>query len=514
MSSLDYRAKAAYQRGIKWLIIATLLTGASFAGANLYYQLQNSSEQAIAAGLQKVELGNVENKINEGGTVELGGQRTIKSPDESAVAEVFVKIGDRIVAGQSVIRLRFTEGENLLQKKQLEIQKQELVIERDRQKVEEAQAELKQAELQYQYDLELYQQTVKSQEITQQIDIQQAQARVERQKQKVIEAQEELAALEAELNKSNLLLERGFIAEREVDEKKSRIREQQVSIRDNELALKDAISELNKKQNQLIDIKDKPSKTNRIEAQYKLKEAQSQLQQNLSQLNLLKVEYQEQALKLQDNLVTASLDGIVLNIHVKPGDGVKLGDDLITLGDPSQELVQLQLSTLNAREVKPNQAARITIIGPNSQAFEGRVKQIDLQAKTANNSNNESSSSSGQATVPATVQLNEPTGVLIPGSPVSVEIILEEQKNVIVLNTELIQSPEDSPFVWKLDSNHQAQKQPVTIGLKGLTQVEIKSGLKAGDTIIIPPPDRSIQPGTPIIDEEAENNSDSPESKN
>lgn len=83
-----------------------------------------------------------------------------------------------------------------------------------------------------------------------------------------------------------------------------------------------------------------------------------------------------------------------------------------------------------------------------------------------------------------------------------------------MLNTELIQSPEDSPFVWKLDSNHQAQKQPVTIGLKGLTQVEIKSGLKAGDTIIIPPPDRSIQPGTPIIEEEAENNSDSPESKN
>jgi len=514
VSTVDYRAKAAYQRGIKWLIVATLFTGASFAAANLYYKLQNPSEEAIAAGLQKVELGNVENKINEGGTVELGGQRTIKSPSESAVAQVLVKAGDRIVAGQPLIRLRFTEGENLLQKKQLEIQKQELLIERDRQKVEEAQDQLKQAELEYQYDLEKYQQEVKSQKITQQIEIQQAQARVEREQQKVMEAQQELAASEAELNKSNLLLERGFIAEQEVDGQKAEIRRQQANIRDNELALKDAIAELNRKHNQLIDIENKPSKTHIIEAQSNLKDAQSQLQQNLSNLNLLKVEYQEQTLKLQDNLVISPLDGIVLNIHVKPGDGVKLGDDLITLGDPSQELVQLQLSTLNASQIKPNQVARITMIGPNSQPFEGRVKQIDLQAKTANDSNNQSSNSSGQAMVPATVQLAQPTGVLIPGSPVSVEIILEEETNVIVLNTELIQSPEDSPFVWKLDSNHQAQKQSVTLGIKGLTQVEIKSGLKVGDTLVIPPPDSSIQPGTPIIEEEAENNSDSLESKN
>lgn len=513
MSSLDYRAKAAYQRGIKWLIVATLFAGGSFATANLYYKLQNSSEQAIAAGLQKVELGKVENKINEGGTVELGGQRTIKSPDESAVAEVFVKTGDRIIAGQPLIRLRFTEGENLLQKQQLQIQKQELVIERDRQKVEESKTQLKSAELQYQYDLEQYQQEVKSQEITQQIDIQKAQARVERQKQKVIEAQQDLEASEVELNKLNLLLERGFIAEGEVDQKKADIRNQQAQLRDTQLELKDSISELNKIKNDLIKIENKPSKNDIIEAQSHLKEAQSGLQQNLSQLNLLKVEYREQTLKLQDNLVTSPLDGIVLNINVKPGDGVKLGDDLMTLGDPSQELVQLQLSTLNASEVKPNQVARITMIGPNSQPFEGRVKQINLQAITANDSNNQSNSSSGQATVPATVQLNEPTGVLIPGSPVSVEIILEEQKNVIVLNTELIQSPEDSPFVWKLDANHQAQKQPVTIGLKGLTQVEIKSGLKVGDTLIIPPPDSSIQPGTPIIKEEEEKNSDSQKSQ-
>ncbi|CAD5966262.1 Putative HlyD family secretion protein [Planktothrix tepida] len=503
MSSLDYQAKAAYQRGIKWLIVATLFTGASFGAASLYYKLQNRSEEPITAGLQKVELGTVDNKINEGGTVELGGQRTIKSPQESAVDQVFVKVGDRIVSGQPLIRLRFIEGETALAKKQLEIQKHELLIERDRQKVEEAKTKLKIAQLDYKNDVEQQQQEIQSKEITQKIKIQQSQAEVARQKQKVTEAQEDLAAAEADLNKSNILLERGFIAEKEVDAQKADIRAKQAALRDAELNLKNSISKLNTEQTEFIPIQN--TINNRIlDAKIELQQSQSDLQQSLSQLNLLKVEYQEQALKLQNNIVTSPLDGMVLNIQVKPGDGVNLRDDLITLGDPRQELVQLQLSTLNASQVKPNQMARITIIGPNSKPFQGRVKQVNLQATAPENSNNQSSSSSGQATVPATVQLDQPTGVLIPGSPVSVEIILEERKNVIVLNTELIQSLDDSPFVWKLDANNHAQKQPVTLGLKGLTQVEIKSGLKVGDTVVIPPPDTPIEPGTPIIEQTEE----------
>ncbi len=81
-----------------------------------------------------MELGTIENKISEGGSVELGGQRTIKSPTDSAVEKIFVKVGDPIIRGQNLILLRSTAGENSLLQKQLEIQKQELAIERNRQK--------------------------------------------------------------------------------------------------------------------------------------------------------------------------------------------------------------------------------------------------------------------------------------------------------------------------------------------------------------------------------------------
>ena len=504
MSSLDYQAKRAYQRGVKWLIIATLFTGVSLVGVALYYKLQKNEAEAVAAGLQKVELGTIENKISEGGSVELGGQRTIKSPTDSAVEKIFVKVGDPIIRGQNLILLRSTAGENSLLQKQLEIQKQELAIERNRQKVEEAQNKLKIAKITYKNGLEKYQQQVKSKQISQRIEIQKNQAQLERQQQKVIEAQEDLNVAEAELNKSNNLLEKGFISQTDLDPKKADIRTKEANLKNEQLTLKNNILDLENSKNKFDPITDPTNDI--LAAKNELLTTQSELQQSLSEFQKLKVGYKEQKSQLKNNLVTSPLEGVVLNINVKPGDGIKLGDDLITIGDPDQELVQLQLSTLNAAQVKPNQSARITIIGPNSKPFQGRVEWVNLQATPEKS---QSGSSSGQPTVPATVRLDQPTRVLIPGGQVSVEIILEQQKDVIAINTELIQSEGKSSFVWKLDANNQVQKQPVTLGLKDLTKVEIKSGLKVGDTLVIPPTDIPLKPGMVIIEEEKDKNSDS-----
>lgn len=503
MSTIDYKVKTAYERGIKWLIAATLLTGVSFGGAWVYYRFQNRAPDAVTARLQKVELGNIEKKVNEGGTVELGGQRTIKSPADGAVDQVFVKLGDRIRSGQQLMSLRHPERETILSKQKLEIQKQEIIVERNRQQVIEAQTKLRLAQEKLKQDLRLAQEKITSKEITQALEIQELQLKIERQKQKVVEAQEELATAQTQLEKDNNLLERGFIAEQELDEPKSAVRQRQATVRDEELELKNSQLELDRKKVELI-LPDTIIQNNILDLKIDLEQAKSDLQQSLSELNKFRIEYQEQALKLEDNLVNSPLDGIVLNVNVQPGDGVNRSDDLITIGDPNQELVRLQLSTLNAAQVQQNQPARISIIGPNSKPFKGRVKQVNIQALSQGESDSNSGEQGSQATVPAIIQLDQPTGSLIPGSPVSVEIILESRNQVIAVNTELIQWEGKSTFVWKLDGENKAQKQSVTLGLEGLTQVEVKSGLNVGDRLIIPPPDTPIEAGTPIVIEAEE----------
>ncbi len=53
MSTLDYQAKRAYQRGVKWLVVMTLLTGVSLAGVALYYKLQKRMPKRLLRGYRK-----------------------------------------------------------------------------------------------------------------------------------------------------------------------------------------------------------------------------------------------------------------------------------------------------------------------------------------------------------------------------------------------------------------------------------------------------------------------------
>jgi HlyD family secretion protein len=208
--------------------------------------------------------------------------------------------------------------------------------------------------------------------------------------------------------------------------------------------------------------------------------------------------------QLSDRLVTSPINAIVLKINVRNGDGIKTEGNLITLGDPSQEIIKLQLTTLNALKVSINQVARVSIIGPNSQVFTGRVISLSPQASVPSQNSTSSSSTEstsntgggGQAKVDAKVLLDRPSNTLIPGSLVSVEIVTESQSNAIAVPPEAVQRDEETPFVWLKDADNKAKKQPVAIGLEGLQQVEIKDGLQTGDKLVIPPLDKPLTSDT------------------
>ena len=162
--------------------------------------------------------------------------------------------------------------------------------------------------------------------------------------------------------------------------------------------------------------------------------------------------------------------------------------------------MSLQLSTLDAAKVRVNQKVRIKVIGPNAKPFTGRVTSLYPQAIAPDNNNEQSSrGQSGQVKVPATVQLDKPSGTLIPGSQVSVEIIQAQRQNVVVLDLAAIVRSRSSPFVWIRDSQSKAQKRPVTLGLEGVTTVEVTSGLRPREQVIMPTPETPIQSGMPVI---------------
>ncbi len=296
---------------------------------------------------------------------------------------------------------------------------------------------------------------------TQQVKIQQQQSLIARNRQRVGEAKAQLEADREELENLEQLAADGAIAASEVSRQADAVRQAQIAVRD----------------------------------------AESEATSTQLTLQELQLERQRIEQELNDTLIKAPISGIVLDVPVKAGDGVEIRTDLLTLGDSTQEIIELELSTLNAEGVQLNQQARISIIGPDPQIYQGRVVALYPQAIVSNNANGggNNSGNTGQPRVPTLIRLDQPTQSLIPGSQVNVEIILEQRQNVVVLDVEGLQNQSSRWFVWQVDDTGEVYRQPVETGLEALTQVEVVEGLSPGDRIVVPPPDMTLKEGDAVI---------------
>lgn len=403
------KQRGKYRTAITWIVWSGVVGVAGVGGWLGYNHYFNRPPEPVAVTLLPVEKGTVEITVTESGTVELGGQQTLKSPREVTVEQVNVKEGDRVRAGQPLIVLRDRTVQDSVKDQLVDNAKYELDLTRKR--------------------------------------------------EKVAEAKEKLQAAETRFKESQDLLERGFISATDLQSDKDKLDQVHSEFKDAQVEHQKAGLDVGK-------------------GQEKLKGLQQQL---------------------ADRVVTAPINGIVLKVDVKKGDGTKTESTLLTLGDPTKELVKLQLTTLNAAKVRSNQLVRVNMIGPNPKVFTGKIISLSPQATTPNiGSGFGDSSGGGQVKVDARVLLDKPSKTLISGSLVSVEIVTDQRQNVVVIPPEAVQRTEQSPFVWIKDRQGNAQKQPIILGLQGLQKVEVMSGLKLGNQLVLAPPALPLTPGIPL----------------
>ncbi|AFY80600.1 HlyD family efflux transporter periplasmic adaptor subunit [Oscillatoria acuminata] len=422
-----------------------------------------------------------------------------------------------------------------------------LNLETQRQKLGEAQQKLREAQQELTRLSAAGSQKFQTRLAELNLDIERENLTLQSNRLRVIDAQEKLAAEQQKLREDQDLAQRGFIAEQEVQTQESAVRSAEFSLHEAKVAVTQTLLDLEKSQLQRgtieeeladeletaqtevetaqdnvrtveAEIRSAMFELERLEinldklrrepnreveearkavrtAEAQLREVRSQFNQERLQLEREEITIQNTQAQLEQNIVATPIDATILQVLVKNGDGIGRADDLLTLGDPSQEFVNLQLSTLDASQVKVQQEARVTVIGPNAQIYDGVVHQLSPLAITGDGSSNPSS---GQALVPATIKLETPTGSLIPGAQVSVEIIVQQLKDVVVLPIELIQRDAPQPYIWTVDAQSRVQKQSIELGLEGVTEVEIKSGVEVGDQVVLPPSDVSLEPGMEV----------------
>ena len=503
-----------YKSGLRWLVGSALLAAVSVGGWAIYGRTLGGGAAAVEVEILEVERGTIEETINESGTVELGNQQILKAPRDSTVDDVLVDVGDRVSAGEAVAILRDPEQETKLTQSLLEVQQAELDLEASREALAIAQDTVGAAQIER--DRLLNQPSAdRSQLEIQKLEIQTQQLNLDNALAKVNEARKTLDTELEILAEEQNLLDEGFIApnefrrqERAVDEARSQLREAQVRVETSQLELQRLQAEVTRLEADIA-LENDRILADIQQAENGLRNARSQQQQAIANVDRAANALQQQQVaiqqverELQESIVAAPTAGQILDVMVTRQDVVQIEAELLALGDPSVEIVTLALSTLDASRVESGLPARVSIIGPDDDIMEGRVTQMSLLATSqelqAGGRNR--GGESGQAKVSATVQLDTPSQTLIPGSPVNVEIILEQRENVVVLRNEAIQNLDTDPFVWLVDESNRVQSQPIQIGLEDLTQVEVTSGIQAGDRIAVPPIDTPLENGQSIVD--------------
>jgi HlyD family secretion protein len=192
--------------------------------------------------------------------------------------------------------------------------------------------------------------------------------------------------------------------------------------------------------------------------------------------------------------ITSPIDGVVLNRAVEEGQTVAASFNTPTLftivNDLTQMEVQTNIDEADIGKVKQGQRVEFTVDAYPDMKFKGVVSEVRLQPVTTNN----------VVTYVVILRAENPDKKLMPGMTASVKIYIEENEKTLVVSGKSIRFTPDEDYmkkladsvlnfevksVWVKDEKGGARQIPVKIGIDNGSDVEILSGLKEGDEVII-----------------------------
>lgn len=177
----------------------------------------------------------------------------------------------------------------------------------------------------------------------------------------------------------------------------------------------------------------------------------------------------------QSALVTAQAAGTITNLAAKVNDQVATTDSTVLLiTDFSNPVMVSAVDQVNIPKLKVGQKAAVVFDALPEQTFTAAIRDIDtIGTKTQ-----------GTTTFNVYITADNLPSVIQPNMTASITIETERKNNALTVPNEAIVKKDGKTFV-KLAKNSKNSLTEVSVGLKGLTKIEI-FGLSIGDLVEIP----------------------------
>jgi multidrug efflux pump subunit AcrA (membrane-fusion protein) len=173
--------------------------------------------------------------------------------------------------------------------------------------------------------------------------------------------------------------------------------------------------------------------------------------------------------------IRAPFAGVVYGLPRKTREAVTAGQFVAGVADPAHRRVRARVEQPDLPRIRPGQRLLVTFDGLPEHRWEGEVGSVSPGLREIN----------GREVGEVLGEIPDPSGALPFNASVNVQIVTGEKKGVLVVPRAALYREGDKRYVWLLDGRR-ARRRDVSVGLVGLTAVEITAGLQEGDTVLLP----------------------------
>ena len=198
--------------------------------------------------------------------------------------------------------------------------------------------------------------------------------------------------------------------------------------------------------------------------------------------------------RLQRMRITAPFDGTVGLRRINLGEFVKDGADLVNLEDTSSLTVDFRLPERYQSRIAVGQTVQVQLDALPGKTFAARVQALDPLLDA------DGRSLAVRATLPGNTE-----DALRPGMFARVLTVFAIDEAALVVPEEAIVPQGGKQFVIRIETEGEgdaikklSRRTEVTLGVRRGAQVQVTSGLRAGDTVVVAGQQRLQQDGTRV----------------
>jgi multidrug efflux pump subunit AcrA (membrane-fusion protein) len=173
--------------------------------------------------------------------------------------------------------------------------------------------------------------------------------------------------------------------------------------------------------------------------------------------------------------VRAGAEGLVYGLPRRVGEAVAAGQVVANVIDPAHRRLRARVDQADLPQTMAGQRLIVTFDGLPGSRWEGTVTFVDPGLRDV----------AGREVGELLGEIADPQAKLPSNAAVDVQIVTGQKSGALVVPRSSVLRDGERRYVYVLESGR-ARRRDVTVGLLGLSEVEVVNGLGEEDTVILP----------------------------